>query len=1564
MMTTSIRRSPLFVLAFLMLTTASLYPADVRSAAPQDTPETCANEAPWHKPIPGDTRPYTAALTDLPDGVLQPKRPVDRIAGLWSVEFRGAQPELGMPTNARVVIYQQDEGYRCDPMCGYRAGTKDSLWMIQGERWGYENYGPVTADKPDSIPPGYLSFATPGSFNLPAAHDYPFPELTVAIPADGDDRMHGTWVLGSGDQKATGELVFERLKPTITAVEFKSNVTDRTDLSRPGCVVLDYSGESWGPGNEMRGNRPGFTVNVYGDDFYWFALDHYRFWMDPESHLDLGGAPGSPIFELDADGNPTRKLIGVSVRVDIWPGSEWGQKSLFVNGQPITFDYYVKPVYPFTLNPVTFQLVDGHYPDKPKAGQPVHLGFRLAKLPDHDAGDVVVDFRFVDSDSFEPVADVKARDASCQPSGAGQMRCSVPGMAIDGMLDLEFVAQMPNKGLRWFASWSSRGEPDADTRVGLVEADDAPQILSAFSMTDQTGELRPQTRDFRYPYPGKGSIDQKREVVLFGRNLPQTFGDPDRIESLDPAISYTPRYGAAYKSRLDMAWQSLVKRTGMTREQLEKDYGVLLLDATVSGRPLPGEKSLRLNGQLATWDLRFGGLNASIEFIRESGDATPNDILETAYAPERFRVRVTTSSPLPVDSIPMELQLRNTVRDVTRREAAGETTQLLGTLTFRATKGTPPNTYVSPFIRLVDKGRPYLSPPPQDGDVVVETHLNGTGVDWLTAGIDPEFVKHKFKMPVLPAAANLPLSVSPAKHRSARDPLQSQDFQFKNALLTAARCADLPVTDWNKLTLDEADNYMNVVVITHGDHIRKTEIKVGDHAAMLLMRDLFVDMLNDVVRDTTDVAGNPLGPQGFLKSMRYQLDNPNLPINRLSVTAPDGSQVEYGSTALFEDTGFLARRFDSTPEAMARWRQTATIEALSKIGSGASEAAQKARAIPDCDAKALLELTGTGFDAVVDRLRPRLMTLEEQSIPRGGKRLYWVRDKVARYWVGHVATILPRVQEQEQVARDDNMRLSIAYAVVSLPVSLFGSPGIALSLVGVDMTMLGTGIADDWGRYYASQAELDFSRNAAPVLGFARNDTAKKKAFSWLRAYEMTVVQGGIGALVAVGTKDQILEALLEEPSVVLKGRAAVKGLREGGLRAAAEADRRQIRLFALRARATELTAGTEALSAAERRAIELVDDELRSAERMFLNDSRTLGVGEETLLPPGFPNEARQVEFVAEAAEAGAAGSSAAARAEGASVRMEHVAVDPNARVVRLERPPVSPDSETVGSELSERFVTARARGLQGRDLDIVVLGEAQPIPFRIGDYVANGSFSAVYGNRLPFAEYDSFVKISFGKTHDAADQFGREVLESIASPNIVLPRETLVVRQGEGILGLPPNIREIKIVENLGQTAEQQLGRLAELDKYQINAIKRALKDLNDAGYVHLDFKNNQFTFIGSGEDMKIGMIDAGGIVRVRGGDPELAKEIQSVVTGPYEEVNQAMIEMGNLSAMPPVRWRPDMRKVLIREKYGDAFEDLERLDVKRIDDLSFKPSFGDQFSPTTVEQFSMASGMPRGN
>ena len=51
---------------------------------------------------------------------------------------------------------------------------------------------------------------------------------------------------------------------------------------------------------------------------------------------------------------------------------------------------------------------------------------------------------------------------------------------------------------------------------------------------------------------------------------------------------------------------------------LKESFEILVLEAKVNGVVLPGRKHLTINGADAAWTLRFGGLSATIEFVREN----------------------------------------------------------------------------------------------------------------------------------------------------------------------------------------------------------------------------------------------------------------------------------------------------------------------------------------------------------------------------------------------------------------------------------------------------------------------------------------------------------------------------------------------------------------------------------------------------------------------------------------------------------------------------------------------------------------------------------------------------------------------------------------------------------------------------------------------------------------------------------------------------------------------------------------------------------------------------------
>ena len=1587
------RRAALVV--FSLLTWAHVSPSAAQQSNANSSADPhksiCALEAPWNRTDGLDGRAKNIKPADeWATPLLDSGHAAGKLSGLWSFELKGIPPGGDVATAGRLLFYQAGEGYNCTPDegCGYKAAKKDAKWLVGGERWGHYNNRLLTPQNPEGIPETYLAMAASGAFTLPQAAYYPFPEITGKFNAQSPDTFTGTWKTQWRGETNTGTAVFTRIKPKIVGVKYISTIAHETLPNETGCVAVDYSAQWWGPGNNMRGNRPGFDIEIYSKDFLWFVKERYKIWIDPETRLEIDSSSPNPIQALDENGHPTTQLIGLRVHINIWPGSKWGPKTLFVEGQPFLFDYYVKPTYPFQIDPIDFQLAEGHFPEKPAPGQPTNLGFRLINLPDHAARGAILDLAFFDAGDFSPAENIKIFDDACKQSGAGAVRCHYDEIALAGLEEVEFNIPMPDKGLRWIATWKAEGgDPDGDVQEGVIEADGSPQIIHAFSLSDQTGAFRPQTTDYLYPYLGTGAIQQKREVILFGKNLPQKFGDDAHIVSLDPAISYIPRFGVAYKNRYDAAWADLAKRFKTPVEKLKEKHQLLLLDAQINGRILPGEQSLKLNGKSASWDLRFGGLNAKLEFIREvthpqTGE-TQSEVLENAYVPERVRVRVTTSAPLPLDHIPLVLHLQRTnTNPESLRTARGEpaaTTLNKITLTATTTTGNP-TVYLSDPIRLVNKGNPRLSPMPRPGDIPLDVFLNGPGPDQLAVEIKPEFAVKSFLLPILPASAALPISHTPAKHRLARDPTLTSDFLFKSALAKAAQCRDdVAVDDWGKLSLAEADAFYNLVVITHGDHLRKTKVRFAHHAAMLMMRDMLVELLNEQMTRDSRILQSELALKGFLIGMRLALDNNSIPINRIKVPAPDGTMIDYGGMPLYENVEFLARKYKSTPEQMAHWRLAVTADAISQIDAEASTAAEHARNIGDCDVEGLLKLTGAGFDPVNARLRPRLMRLIEKADAGSTQtRLYWEPDLAARYWIDDISRVSKRLAAQRQTAADDNARLSFLFGIVTAPIIAGSAPIISVTLTGANLSLLGADTAGEWVKAYESQIELDFSRDAAVALGFARNDAAIKKAVSWNNAYNKTLLAIGLGALDVYNVKEDIAVGLFRSKVIYLKGRLVARNIPRGGLRALSVTERHNLQLFALRAEARRIALGADALDAVERRAITAIEDDFRAAQTELIrsteNGSKTLGFGDELTLPPPFGEKTAIVRFEPVRLPTAAPGEIAAFTADGTPIKMARVSDDFAEGTTSAFRTggdtiPPPPRTEvlpppdlplTLWQKLAQArdIPVLRGRALADEVISIPPAPGAKPIPFPLDAPRGAGTFSTAMETEAPFAEFPTLVKVNFGG-HDKAEVFGEAALESVGSKRFLLPRKVMSIDIPPGSPGYLRFFKNISVEEDMGATASVLFRNGGVTDLHRA-AIRAALDDINDAGYVFLDFKWNNFSFVERNGRIRLGFFDFGGIVRVKGADPALAREIQNIVVGPWDDVHRALQDFGlnwpyasEIRALGPTQGR----RALIIGKYGDQFEDIEKLGVPSIDKLLFLPSAGDRLDAATTGLFTKA-------
>lgn len=1572
----AISRTPLLLVALLLGYTAH---TDLRAQElALDAETVCAREAPWNRADGLDARAEgIKKASDWRAPSLLSGHPVGKLSGLWAFKLEGLEGDKNFASAGRISFHQEGEGYECRGGCGYKRAKPDAKWLSAGERWGHINYGLRTADNPEDMPRGTITVSDDGAIDMPPPQYYSFPAIKARFDPKNEDSFTGTWSINRSSGKESGKAIFTRAKRTVSKIIFKSAVEHETDTTGKGCVAMDYGGTWWGPGNNMRGNRPGFDVEIYADNLFWSTFDHTKIWIDPATRLEIDSTSPQKILALDENGKATHKVIGVKLNLNIWSGTKWGPKTLYFDGVPLVFDYFVKPVYPVQLDPLEFQLAHGHFPKKPVIGQPTHLGFRLINLPDHAAKNTRLTLKFLDARSRSPAKDVKIVDEVCKPTGEGTVTCAFDETAIAGSEEVEFVIPMPDGGLRWVAEWRTEGNPESDHRADTIEPDNAPVIIHAFSVSDQSGVFRAQTKSWLYPYPGQGKVNQQREVILFGKNLPQKFGDQSDIVSFDSDISYQPRFGGAYTHRYEAAWIELSKRFKVPVEELKLDHQLLLLETKIGGRPLPGEKSLKLNGKLANWDLRFGGLNANLEFIREIGADKPLERIDGIYSAERIQVRVTTSEVLPLDHLPLILHLQNSDTDPARLARGDAKATALHKIRLNATSSAGrPDVYLSDPIRLVDKGKPHLSPPPKPGDLAIDVLVRGKGPDLLAVEIDPAFAVKSFSMPILPAAAALPISSTPGKHRSVRDSIQDTDYLFKTALAETAKChPNIKVDDWGKLSLAEAEGFYNLVVITPNDHIRKTRARFAHHAAMLLMRKMFVELLNEQVVDYVQILQSPLAQKGFLKTIRFELGNDNLPINRVMVTAPDGSRVRFGDTALYNNIDYLARKFSSTPEKMAQWRLTATAEAISHIASGASDAAEKARQIGACEIEDLIALTGVGFDAVVNRLAPRLMRLAQTKDAGGQSHLYWEPDLAARYWTNDIARLHTRLTKQRQRAKDDTSGLALAFSLGIGPFVAGGSTAVGLILTGADLTLLGYDTAGDWQKYYADRVELDFSRDAAVVLGYSRAKTVTKQAMTWGGAASRTYLRVIAGIVSVASAKEHIVAGLFRQKNLAVKGRAAVRRLPpSGGLRQLSEPEQHSALIFAVRAKSRELAEGASALSAVERRAIDAVEFDFRAAQTELIANTRgsqTLGFGNQLTLPPPLGAKTAIVRF--EPQELAVAGAS---RADDLPLQMARVADDAAVDASAVTRvgantaappsmPPVSanpprapPADHTVNPALDNALVTAqtteeRALVLIKEMIWIRPAPGAAPIPLQLGGIRGAGSFTAAMESSTPFADFRTLVKVNFGG-HDAADVYGKAVASRLGSANVAVPREVMSIDIPLGTSGYQRHFRNVSVVEDFGKTGEDILAE-GPFTLVQREAIRRGLDDLNAAGYVMLDFKPNNFALpIIDGKPV-FGLIDFGGIVRVRGGDAALAREIQNVTAAPWAEIRQASQEFGNWHGELVVKFRWVQRKELIKTKYADAFEDLDQVGVSSIDDLKFLPTAGETLGDETAQLFS---------
>lgn len=759
-----------------------------------------------------------------------------------------------------------------------------------------------------------------------------------------------------------------------------------------------------------------------------------------------------------------------------------------------------------------------------------------------------------------------------------------------------------------------------------------------------------------YPYtsPQRPSVTS-RFLMIVGRNLPQSRSDPAEFSSGDPLVSYEVTFtrsdaiggdrAALAKREFANGWEAVERYAPPAVVNQLREMDAVILTATLKRGILPGRKTFTLNGSMAEWYLQFGDNLATMGFVRSVSESEQEPTSEL-FLPEDVRIQVRTAVELPLTGFEIVLGRNGSVDS----PGGGRTISV---------RRSPhdPRIYLTPPLTLTDLTDP-------DGG-------SSGAVKW----------------PVSPGDVLLAQIAEPAlfvmqPHISAavvhRSPALLSSL-WKDALLTAARCKKLDVTDWSALSRAKAEEISNWVVfpssLTRPGEMgsRTIDVRIRDHAAMLLLVSTFVEMTR-AKEVELDALIRAYDASGATEPMLRSLRSTGLPLSAVSVKPPDwpiGNDIPFNrllEPSLFD---YLKRVYPSMTDAeRVKYRADAIAEGLKLYKESVANTLRRAegermreglvketaRAIMPgwaaveefsrfldgplpCNIPELLTLTGFGFDPVVARLVSRLVKLEETPasskfrwagvIPRFEKQpaqLHWVPDNEARAAVKGLKTLAEAVKAQEEYA--DLSRTAAILAASAVAVTLTAIPSalnalnysalataaqapVAVTALAVDAVDAALTLAHEVPEWFRNRAEVRFALGASALLGTQRLEAARAKdGPAWQQAVVLL--------LTGIGTGMSALDAVKSLDDVARTrrvGRAADNIEQNGldGLTSLSPADAGEVLDQLARARKLRADGQEKALSAAQKKLLE-AEEGMKSEARAFDHGS---GIPEGPPKPP-----------------------------------------------------------------------------------------------------------------------------------------------------------------------------------------------------------------------------------------------------------------------------------------------------------------------------------------------------------
>lgn len=268
---------------------------------------------------------------NIRDPAIDPNLPLE---GNWMIEWQGDSDEsLGY------AVLSKGGAWKCvdDPEggCWYRF-TRDPAAEWHLGFWAEDGGNSASVE-----------MTGPGQFTAEYGYGHLGYSDGVSIVSGGLDGITGKWKQGD----RSGSEVWRRVVPRVDTVIWPGDIGAEATLADPPVTVISTYSDA---GNEMRGNRPSFVIDLMGENLW----GRHDYWMPRAQGLEIGDisyicAPAEDGYANHGDFSVCMRqggVIGVELEFVVWGHARPGLQTLYFNDQEIPFNLVLEG-YPQPAEP-------------------------------------------------------------------------------------------------------------------------------------------------------------------------------------------------------------------------------------------------------------------------------------------------------------------------------------------------------------------------------------------------------------------------------------------------------------------------------------------------------------------------------------------------------------------------------------------------------------------------------------------------------------------------------------------------------------------------------------------------------------------------------------------------------------------------------------------------------------------------------------------------------------------------------------------------------------------------------------------------------------------------------------------------------------------------------------------------------------------------------------------------------------------------------------------------------------------------------------------------------------